>query len=171
MTKYAKCSACGYVIAIPDDKNPSDYVCPNDGNTLIDATESEYEETFLKLGDTPSSYSGYASKFVSVKAEEDGLSFSDVPPSGGWTLKHVSTNYTASTNEFVLADASTGAITIALPSPAANARVAVKKVDSSANNVTVDAGTANIDGDTTFTLETQYESYEFYCDGTGWYIL
>ena len=45
MTKYAKCSECGYVIAIPDDKNPSDYVCPNDGNTLTDATESEYDES------------------------------------------------------------------------------------------------------------------------------
>ena len=45
MTKYAKCSECGYVIAIPDDKNPNDYVCPNDGNTLTDATESEYDES------------------------------------------------------------------------------------------------------------------------------
>ena len=45
MTKYAKCSECGYVIAIPDDKNSSDYVCPNDGNTLTDATESEYDES------------------------------------------------------------------------------------------------------------------------------
>ena len=43
MTKYAKCSECGYVIAIPDDKNSSDYVCPNDGNTLIDATKAEYD--------------------------------------------------------------------------------------------------------------------------------
>jgi len=43
MTKYAKCSVCGYAIAIPDDKNSSDYVCPNDGNTLIDATEAEYD--------------------------------------------------------------------------------------------------------------------------------
>jgi len=44
MTKYAKCGVCGYVIAIPDDKNSSDYVCPNDGNTLTDATESEYDK-------------------------------------------------------------------------------------------------------------------------------
>lgn len=44
MTKYAKCSECGYVIAIPDDKNSDDYVCPNDGNTLTDATESEYDK-------------------------------------------------------------------------------------------------------------------------------
>ena len=43
MTKYAKCSECGYVIAIPDDKNPSDYVCPNDGNTLTNATKVEYD--------------------------------------------------------------------------------------------------------------------------------
>jgi len=43
MTKYAKCTECGYVIAIPDDKSSSDYVCPNDGNTLTDATESEYD--------------------------------------------------------------------------------------------------------------------------------
>ena len=45
MTKYAKCAVCGYVIAIPDDKNPSDYVCPNDGNTLTTATKSEYDES------------------------------------------------------------------------------------------------------------------------------
>ena len=43
MTKYAKCSVCGYAIAIPDDKNSNDYVCPNDGNSLTDATKSEYD--------------------------------------------------------------------------------------------------------------------------------
>jgi len=43
MTKYAKCCVCGYVIAIQDDKNPSDYVCPNDGNTLTNATKAEYD--------------------------------------------------------------------------------------------------------------------------------
>jgi len=43
MTKYAKCSVCGYVIAIPDDKSASDYVCPNDGYTLTNATKAEYD--------------------------------------------------------------------------------------------------------------------------------
>ena len=43
MTKYAKCTVCGYVIAIPDDKNSDDYVCPNDGNTLTNATKTEYD--------------------------------------------------------------------------------------------------------------------------------
>ena len=128
-------------------------------------------EKFTQLRDAPSSFKGYASKFVIVKADETGLTFGDVPPSGGWSLKKVSSDYSASSNEFVLADASAGAITISLPSPSANARVAVKKIDSSTNEVVVDAGTSKIDGATTKTLKTQYEAYEFYCDGSEWYIL
>ena len=128
-------------------------------------------EKFKQLRDTPSSYEGYASKFVIVRADEAGLTFGDVPPSGGWTLKKVTSDYTASSNEFVLADASAAPITISLPSPTANARVAVKKVDASTNEVVVDAGTSKIDGSTTFTLKTQYEAYEFYCDGSEWFIL
>ncbi|RLG09749.1 MAG: hypothetical protein DRN64_03595 [Thaumarchaeota archaeon] len=128
-------------------------------------------EKFKQLRDTPDSYTGYASKFVIVNASEDGLTFGDVPPSGGWSLKKVTADYTASSNEFVLADASATAITITLPSPSANARVAVKKIDSSTNEVVVDAGTSKIDGSSTKTLKTQYEAYEFYCDGTDWYIL
>lgn len=128
-------------------------------------------ERFTQLKDTPPSYEGHASKFVNVKASEDGLTFAEVPAAGGWTLKKVTSDYTASSNEFVLADASAAPITISLPSPSANARVAVKKIDSSTNEVVVDAGTSTIDGLTTFTLYTQYESYEFYCDGSEWYIL
>ena len=128
-------------------------------------------EKFKQLRDTPNSYGGYASKFVIVKADETGLTFGDVPPSGGWILKEVTSDYTASSNEFVLADASAAPITISLPSPTANARVAVKKIDSSTNEVVVDAGTSKIDGSTTFTLKTQYEAYEFYCDGSEWFIL
>jgi len=128
-------------------------------------------EKFTQLRDTPSSFKGYASKFVIVKADETGLTFGDVPPSGGWSLKKVTSDYSASSNEFVLADASAAPITISLPSPTANARVAVKKIDASTNEVVVDAGTSKIDGSTTFTLKTQYEAYEFYCDGSEWFIL
>ena len=128
-------------------------------------------EKFKQLRDVPDSYAGYASKFVIVKADETGLTFGDVPLSGGWSLKKVSSDYSASSNEFVLADASAGAIIITLPTPAANARVAVKKIDSSTNEVIVDAGTSKIDGSSTKTLKTQYEAYEFYCDGSEWYIL
>ena len=45
MTKYAKCSVCGYVIVIYDDTDASDYVCPVDGTTLVVATRTEYMVT------------------------------------------------------------------------------------------------------------------------------
>jgi len=128
-------------------------------------------EKFKQLRDTPASYTGHASKFVLVKADETGLTFGDVPPSGGWVLKEVTSDYAASSNEFILAKASANPITITLPTPAANLRVAVKKVDDTANEVIVDAGTSKIDGATTKTLKTQYEAYAFYCNGSEWFIL
>ena len=126
---------------------------------------------FTKLKDTPKSYKGHASKFVVVNSSEDGLTFGEVPPSGGWVLKKVTSDYTANSNEFLLVDASNGSVTITLPSPSANARVAVKKIDNTSNEVVVDAGTSKIDGASTFTLRTQYEAYEFYCDGNEWFVL
>ena len=42
MTKYAKCSVCGYTVAIPDDKAAGDYVCPVDKIALIAATEADH---------------------------------------------------------------------------------------------------------------------------------
>ena len=126
---------------------------------------------FTKLKDTPKSYKGHASKFVVVDSSEDGLTFGEVPPSGGWTVKRVTSDYTANSNEFLLVDASNGSVTITLPSPSANARVAVKKIDNTSNEVVVNAGTSKIDGDSTFMLRTQYEAYEFYCDGNEWFVL
>jgi len=83
----------------------------------------------------------------------------------------VSSNYTASRGDIVLADASGGAITITLPAPQANAIVNVKKIDSSTNAVTVDGGGANIDGQASIQMTTQYESYTFISDGSNWWII
>jgi len=80
-------------------------------------------------------------------------------------------DYTASSGDVVLADASGGAITITLPSPSANAWVQVKKTDSSTNAVTVDGGGNNIDGSGSFDITTQYESYTMVGDGSNWFIV
>jgi len=80
-------------------------------------------------------------------------------------------DYTASSGDVVLADASGGAITITLPSPSANAWVQVKKTDSSTNAVTVDGGGNNIDGVASFDITTQYESYTMVSDGSSWFIV
>ena len=83
----------------------------------------------------------------------------------------VSSNYTASSGDIVLANASGGAITITLPPPQANAIVNVKKIDSSTNPVTVDGGGADIDGQPSIQMTTQYESYTLISDGSNWWII
>lgn len=82
-------------------------------------------------------------------------------------------NYTAAVNDFVVVDATSGPITITLPSaPAANSKVAVKKGDSSTNLVTVvPAGAATINGDTAVGLGTVGASATVLFDGTDWQLL
>lgn len=74
----------------------------------------------------------------------------------------------------VLADATAGAITLALP-PAASARgriFTVKKVDASGNAVTLDGNDAEtIDGAATLAITTQHQSKAIQSDGSGWFVL
>lgn len=74
----------------------------------------------------------------------------------------------------VLADASTGAFTVTLPDEEPGRVIVVKKIDSTANAVTVDAGgatPATIDGSSTQTLATQYNIIRLVCDGANWFII
>jgi len=76
------------------------------------------------------------------------------------------------TDEVVLADATAGAITVNLPTPTSGRRLNVKKIDSSANVVTVDTpGAETIDGAATFPLASQYDSVTLVSDGTDWFVL
>jgi len=90
-----------------------------------------------------------------------------------WRYVDVDADYDAKDREFVLADSSRAAppITITLPSLEEDIWVCVKKTDSSASNVDITAGVSgNIDGSGTYSLTTQYQSVELYCDGSNWFI-
>lgn len=80
-------------------------------------------------------------------------------------------NYTLTVNDrIILADASAGAITIFVPAASGNQGIewTVKKIDSSANQVTVDPdSTETIDGASTYKLYNQYETVSFTSDGTN----
>lgn len=84
-------------------------------------------------------------------------------------------NYTVqAADEIILGDATSGAITISLPTAAAAANriLRVKKIDSSVNIVKVDPdGAETIDGAADFDLTAQHEVIEFGSDGTDWWIL
>lgn len=84
------------------------------------------------------------------------------------------TTYSVLTSDStILADASGGGFTITLPG-ASNAgfKVIIKKVDTSANVVTISrAGSDTIEGSTTRTLRYQYESLTLQADGGALFVI
>jgi hypothetical protein len=85
------------------------------------------------------------------------------------------TTYTATGDETVITcDATSAAFTVTLPAAASftGKRYVIKKTDSTLNAVTIDGNASEtIDGATTTTLNTQYESVEIVCDGSNWHIV
>src|SRR4030067_1312943 len=95
-------------------------------------------------------------------------------------LQHTAVNktgtYTAAKENIITCDASGGAFFIYLPAVATSAHrnYTIKKIDASANTVTVDAnGVANIDGALTFSLISQYDFVTVQCNaaGTAWFVV
>ena len=85
------------------------------------------------------------------------------------------TSITITTSDHtVLADASGNVITANLPTAASASgyQFTIKKIDSSANTVTIDGnGSETIDGATTAVITMQWESVTVQSNGTAWYIL
>jgi hypothetical protein len=85
------------------------------------------------------------------------------------------TTYTiTSTDTVVIADATSNAVTITLPtaSTVTGYRYFIKRKDNTANVVTVArSGSDTIDGAASFTLDLQYTSMTVVSDGTNWYII
>jgi len=80
----------------------------------------------------------------------------------------------SASDDVILADATSGGFTLGLPaSSGLTGRVfIIKKIDSSANVVTIDANsTETIDGETTLTLYNQFESVRIMSDGTNWVVI
>ena len=77
-----------------------------------------------------------------------------------------------STDHTTLCDCTSNAITINLPAAVAGTRYEIKKTDATSNAVTIDGnGSETIDGATTITINSQYESVTIVCDGTNWFIV
>lgn len=71
-------------------------------------------------------------------------------------------------------DATAAAVTANLPTAASNKgrRITVKKVDASANAVTLDgSGAETIDGAATLATTTQWAAFTIVSDGSGWLVV
>lgn len=79
-----------------------------------------------------------------------------------------------STDYLILADASSGAITINLPTASGitGKQYIIKKIGTDYNNITIDGNASEtIDGDTTYTLHLPREWVKIVSDGTNWRII
>ena len=86
--------------------------------------------------------------------------------------------YTVTTGDAtktIAVDATSGALTVTLPTAATATdgfEVTIKKTDSSVNAVTIDGnGAETIDGAATLLLTTQYRSATLRCDGSNWLVV
>lgn len=83
-------------------------------------------------------------------------------------------NYTATAADTLILCDSTSAFTVTLPAAASSTgkTLIIKKTTSDFNAVTIDGNASEtIDGATTTTINTQYESLEIACDGSNWHIV
>ncbi len=84
-------------------------------------------------------------------------------------------NYTITgTDVVIFADATSGNVTITMPTASSNSgyRFYVKRIDGSANTCTISrSGSDMIDGQTSFSLDLRYTSLTLVSDGSNWYIL
>jgi len=85
------------------------------------------------------------------------------------------TTHTAASESTIICDDDTAgsAITVTLPaaSTCTGRTYSIKKVGSTANVIIDGSGAETIDGATTATLTTQYESLTIQCDGTTWWVI
>lgn len=95
-----------------------------------------------------------------------------------WTTVSKTANYTvleSDRDKLILADATSGAITISLLAAATAGdgfRLAVKKTDSSGNAVTIDgSGSETVDGALTLALSNQNEVAILMCNGSNWFVV
>jgi len=74
--------------------------------------------------------------------------------------------------DVVLVDCTTSNITITLPKTQYNEgkNISIKKLDSSSNNVIVNSSD-NVEGSSSYSFNTQYESYTFMATQLGWLII
>jgi hypothetical protein len=128
---------------------------------------------YLRVAELPASATP-SSGFGIVYAKTDGALYWINDSGQEWNLlaqtvvRTITTNTTlAITDNTILADATSGNITVTLPLATAKKEYKIKKIDSSANTVTVArTSTDTIDGATSFVITDQYEAYSFISDGT-----
>jgi len=137
-----------------------------------------YDDTSGATGDIY--YRDSSGNFVRLAAGSNGKTLRVASGLPAWSDETFATstktsNYTITgTDVVVFADATSGNVTITLPTASANAgyRFYVKRIDASGNSVSIArSGSDTIDGQTSVNVVAQYDSYTVVSNGSLWYII
>ena len=137
-----------------------------------------YDDTSGATGDIY--YRDSSGNFVRLAAGSNGKTLRVASGLPAWSDETFATstktsNYTITgTDVVVFADATSGNVTITLPTASANAgyRFYVKRIDASGNSVSIArSGSDTIDGQTSVNVAAQYDSYTIVSNGSLWYII
>ena len=97
-----------------------------------------------------------------------------VQQSVNYSVVSKTSTYTAADESVILVDASSGAVTINLPTASglSGRQYTITKTDSSVNNVLIDANSSEtINGNSIFYLAVQYEKITLICTGSQWIVV
>lgn len=108
---------------------------------------------------------------ITLSTSITGLIMGNGTALSAYTATAVSATGSSAFNTFELCTTGASNITRTLPAPVANGMISFKKVDSGAGHVVVTQHAAEtIDGATTFSINTQYQSINLISDGTNWFV-
>jgi len=149
-------------------------IAPSQINAVI--PNSGLANSSLTIGNVTISLGGTATSIGNLTLSNvtiTGGSISNVAIGAAITTKTALYTATAA-DETILANVSTGAFAITLPTAvgATGKTYCIKKIDSSANAVTVNTTSAQtIDGATSRLLTNQYDAIQVQGDGSNWFII
>ena len=151
------------------------------GVSNFERAKVAWESNALKIG-TEKGASGGTARALSIQT--DGTDRITVGATGGVSIAGTTTVVAMATGvqsvtasaacngaAVVLADATSGAINMTLPTPLSGQVITFKKTDSSANTVTITPPSGLIDGAGNKVLTVQYQSITVVCDGTNYFIV
>lgn len=143
-------------------------------STLPGQTRDDTEITIVKSVDGPAVGIDGTNTFGAPtgRTELAGVIVVNNAPATPLTTK--TANYTATAADHtIVVDATAGAVTITLPTAVGikGRTYTIKKIDN-ANNVVIDGnGSQTIDGSTTKTLTTQYQTVTVQSDNANWFVI
>lgn len=129
-----------------------------------------YPEINGRLENVPAAWS----QLIRILTYKDSIPIDPTSLNGLPKVVNTTSYVVQSSDGLVLVDASAAPATVNLPSAQQQRSriIRVKKTDSSGNSVTIAAaGSETIDGSSTSTLASQYDTKSVYSDGINWWIV